>query len=101
IERVRLTYSYPDWTGLDTLTDEESRDIRAVAGTDVKVEVFADAPLEAPALIVDGSSQELRNEGKASIGTIAVKEPGSYQIGARVADEFVALSDEYPIEIVP
>lgn len=100
IERVRLTYSYPEWTGLDPLTDEESRDIRAVEGTDVKVEVFADAPLDAPALIVDGSSQELQKEGKASVGSIAVSKPGSYQIGARVADEFVALSDEYPIEIV-
>ncbi|HEY0684357.1 MAG TPA: hypothetical protein VGD45_18625 [Steroidobacter sp.] len=100
IERVRLTYSYPEWTGLDSLTDEESRDIRAVAGTDVKVEVFADAPLDAPALIVDGRSQELEQEGRANVGTIAVSEPGSYQIGARVADEFVALSDEYTIEIV-
>ncbi|GFE91292.1 coiled-coil domain-containing protein [Steroidobacter agaridevorans] len=100
IERVRLTYQYPEWTGLDATTDEESRDIRAVAGTDVKVEVFADAPLDAPALIVDGLSQELEQDGQASIGTIAVKDPGKYQIGARVADEFVALSDEYTIEIV-
>lgn len=100
IERVRLTYSYPEWTGLESLTDEESRDIRAVAGTDVKVEVFADAPLDAPALIVDGQSQELERDGAASVGTIAVSEPGAYQIGARVADEFVALSDEYTIEIV-
>jgi hypothetical protein len=101
IERVRLTYSYPDWTGLDSSIDEESRDIRAVAGTDVKVEVFADAPLEAPALIMDGISQELRSEGNASVGNIVIERPGSYQIGARVASEFVALSDEYTIEIVP
>jgi hypothetical protein len=100
IERVRLTYQYPEWTGLNAMTDEESRDIRAVAGTDVKVEVFADAPLDAPALIVDGLSQELQQEGQANVGSIAVKEPGKYQIGARVADEFVALSDEYTIEIV-
>lgn len=100
IERVRLTYQYPEWTGLDASTDEESRDIRAVAGTDVKVEVFADAPLDAPALIVDGQSQELEQNGQASTGTIAVNEPGKYQVGARVADEFVALSDEYTIEIV-
>lgn len=100
IERVRLTYQYPEWTGLDAMTDEESRDIRAVTGTDVKVEVFADAPLDAPALIVDGRSQELDREGAANVGTIAVDEPGKYQIGARVADEFVALSDEYTIEIV-
>ncbi|MET0534826.1 MAG: hypothetical protein ABW171_11425 [Steroidobacter sp.] len=100
IEKVRLTYSYPDWTGLDPLTDEESRDIRAVVGTDVKVEVFADAPLDAAALIVDGRNQELQSEGRASVGTIAVSDAGTYQIGARVADEFVALSDEYKIEIV-
>jgi len=100
IERVRLTYQYPEWTGLNSQSDEESRDIRAVAGTDVKVEVFADAPLDAPALIVDGLSQELQREGQAEVGTIAVNEPGKYQIGARVADEFVALSDEYTIEIV-
>lgn len=100
IQRVRLTYRYPEWTGLETMTDEESRDIRAVSGTDVKVEVFADAPLDAPALIVDGQSQELEQAGNANVGTIAVNEPGKYQIGARVANEFVALSDEYNIEIV-
>jgi len=100
IEKVRLTYSYPEWTGLDPLTDEESRDISAVEGTDVKVEVFADAPLDAPALIVDGRSQELENKAGASVGNIEVSDPGTYQIGARVADEFVALSDEYKIEIV-
>ena len=100
IDRVRLTYSYPEWTGLDPQSDEESRDIRAVAGTEVKVEVFADAPLDAPALIVDGQTQALEQQGLASIGNIAVADPGKYQIGARVADEFVALSDEYTIEIV-
>lgn len=101
IERVRLTYAYPEWTGLKPKVDETSRDIHAVAGTGVKVEVFADAPLDAPALIVDGAAGELSQQGRTSTGTIAVEKPGRYQIGARVADEFVALSDEYVIEIVP
>ena len=101
IERVRLTYSYPEWTGLEPAVDEERRDIRAVAGTNVKVEVFADAPLEAPALIIDGAARELASEDRASVGAIDVQKPGRYQIGARVANEFVALSDEYAIEITP
>ena len=46
IERVRLTYQYPEWTGIDPKTDDASRDIRAVEGTSVKVEVVADGPLE-------------------------------------------------------
>lgn len=101
IERVRLTYSYPQWTGLPANVDETSRDISAVTGTEVKVEIFADAPLNAPALIVDGQSDVLTQDGKTSTGTIQVTKAGRYQIGARVADEFVALSDEYPIDIVP
>jgi hypothetical protein len=100
IEKVRLTYNYPDWTGLTPATEEELRSIRAVAGTKVKVEVFANAPLEAPALIVDGQTGELSTEGQASVGQIEVEKTGHYQIGAKVANEFVALTDEYPIEIV-
>jgi hypothetical protein len=104
IEKLRLTYAYPDWTGLAPSTDDVSRDIRAVEGTNVKVEVFADAPLEAPALIIDGKPGDLTaqnsNGSNTSVGSIAVKTSGSYHIGARVANEFVALTDDYPIEIV-
>lgn len=101
IERVQLTYEYPQWTGLEPKVDDTSRDIRAVEGTSVKVEVLADAPLQAPALIIDGRTGELSQQGRTSTGAIVVSKPGRYQIGARVADEFVALSEEYAIEIVP
>ena len=40
-------------------------------------------------------------QGRSSTGAIVVTKPGRYQIGARVANEFVALSDEYAIEVVP
>ena len=33
IEKMRLTYNYPSWTGLQPETDESYRDISAVAGT--------------------------------------------------------------------
>lgn len=101
IESVKLTYEYPQWTGLEPKVDDTSRDISAVAGTNVRVEVVADGPLEAPALIVDGQTGELQQQGRTSSGAIAVAKPGRYQIGARVANEFVALSDEYAIEVVP
>jgi len=101
IERVQLTYQYPEWTGLEQKVDDTARDIRAVEGTNVKVEVVADGPLDAPALIVDGQTGELAQQGRTSTGAIVVRKPGRYQIGARVANEFVALSDEYTIDVVP
>ena len=101
IERVRLTYDYPDWTGLASEVDEASRDIRAVAGTQVTVEIESDAPLEHPVLIHDGRSETLAPKGAATAGTLAIEKPGTYHIAAMVAGEHVALSDEYAIEIVP
>jgi|HigsolmetaAR201D_1030396.scaffolds.fasta_scaffold00419_28 hypothetical protein len=100
IEKVRLTYRYPEWTGLEPLTEETFRDIRAVADTQVKVEVFADTTLTEPALVIDGATAPLSAEGEANVGSIVVKKPGRYHIGAKVANEFVALTEEYPIEII-
>ena len=100
IDKVRLTYEYPQWTGLAPMTEETLRDIRAVAETNVKVEVFANAVLDSPALVVDGAAAPLETQGDANVGNIEVKQAGRYHIGARVANEFVALTEDYPIEIV-
>lgn len=100
IERMRLTYIWPQWTGLATQTEETSRNIRAVADTDVKLEVVADAPLDSPAIVIDGHAAAMNEEGAANTGSIAVKKGGSYHISARVAGELVALTDDYSIEII-
>ena len=82
--------------------DDESRDIRAVAGTNVKVEVIRRrAARRARADRRRHDRRAACSRAARSIGAIAVTKPGRYQIGARVANEFVALSDEYTIEVVP
>jgi hypothetical protein len=100
VERMRLTYTYPSWTGLSPETDDVSRDIRAVAGTKVDVEVQTSAPLEAPTLTVDNASSGLKQEGTWSRGVIDVKKDGHYRLSARVGDELVPLTDEHEISIV-
>lgn len=101
IERLRLTYRYPDWTGLAEHSDEATRDIRAVAGTKVDVEVVSDAPLVDPVLIHDEAVETFQSQGASHVATLAVDRPGRYRIAASVAGERVALSDDYAIEIVP
>ncbi|MBB6093191.1 Tfp pilus assembly protein PilE [Povalibacter uvarum] len=100
IERVKLTYRYPEWTDLPARTEDVVRDIRAVTDTEVQVEVFADAPLQAPALVVDGTLVEMEPTKTGGTGTIAVARPGNYHVSSRVAEEQVALTDEYRIDIV-
>ena len=101
IERVRLTYHYPQWTGLPEETDESSRDIRAVAGTKVTIEIESDAPLEEPVIVSDAGTHALGAREGRNVGTLAVEKPGRYHIAATVGGERVALTDDYAIEIVP
>jgi hypothetical protein len=101
IERLRLTYRYPDWTGLAAHSDDVTRDIRAVAGTKVDVEVVSDTPLADPVLIHDETLEAFQSQGASHVATLSVERPGRYRIAANVAGERVALSDDYAIEIVP
>lgn len=100
VERMRLTYDYPGWTDLPKRTEETVRDIEAVQGTGVKLEVFANAALEAPVVVVNGQPIAMQADGGSATGEIAIKQPGSYRISARVANELVALTDDYNIYLV-
>ena len=100
VEKMRLTYNYPAWTGLPPETDENYRDINAVAGTKVEVEIQTSAPLDTPTLKVNGASADLAKDGNWSRGTLELKQAGTYRIHARVGDELVPLTDEYAISLV-
>ncbi|MEO7774342.1 MAG: hypothetical protein ABIT36_04210 [Steroidobacteraceae bacterium] len=106
IDGLKLTYHYPEWTGLENHMEDASRDIRAVAGTAVDVEILSSVPLTAPVLLLDQdqptrTQSSLQSDGTRSTGRIDVTRPGRYRIAARVANEIVPLSDEYEIEVLP
>jgi hypothetical protein len=106
IDALRLTYRYPEWTGLPTQVDDSSRDIRAVAGTRVDLEIESNVPLDSPVLLLSqepapASQAALQVAGVRSTGQLAVAKPARYRIAARVANELVPLSDEYQIEVLP
>jgi hypothetical protein len=100
IESLRLTYRYPSWTGLQQQVQEATGDIRAVAGTQVSLEVRTDKPLTSPLIIVNGASTALSQTSTTSSGGLTVKQPGHYRIATRFGDEVVPLTDDYVIDVV-
>ncbi|MEO6080093.1 MAG: hypothetical protein ABIQ86_09985 [Steroidobacteraceae bacterium] len=100
IEHLRLTYDYPQWTGLKPRLEESGGDIRAVSGTRVSVEVVTDKPLDGPLLVIDDSQSGLTQSGATSRGNIAVKKAGHYRIATRFGNEIVPLTPDYAIDIV-
>jgi hypothetical protein len=106
VQRMRLTYEYPDWTGLKPESDDRSRDIEAVAGTKVNVEIETDAPLDSPTLVVSTdpsgpNKSALSANGTRSTGTLVLDKEGHYQVSARIGNELVPLTEEYRITLVP
>jgi hypothetical protein len=101
VSNVKLTYQYPDWTHLDPRTEDPGGDIRAVAGTQVLVEVTTDRPLTEPTLVANGKQLEMSSEGNVSRATLRVGEQGEYYVTTSFEQQPVKLTDEYLISVVP
>ncbi|HXC57840.1 MAG TPA: hypothetical protein VN645_00905 [Steroidobacteraceae bacterium] len=100
IESLRLTYHYPGWTGLPQQVQEASGDIRAVAGTQVQLEIKTDKPLTGPLLVINGASSSLSQSDRVASGGVSVKQPGHYRIATRFGNEVVPLTQDYIIDVV-
>src|SRR5690606_40424981 len=70
IENIKLTYRYPEWSRLDPRTVDPGGDIRAVAGTEVEIEIRTDRPLDNAGIVANGDRvrSEERRVGKGGRG---------------------------------
>jgi hypothetical protein len=46
VKSMQVTYHYPKWTGLQTVSEEQAGDLRALEGTDATLTVTMTAPAE-------------------------------------------------------
>ena len=100
INNIKLTYHYPRWTQLETKTDDPGYDIRAVAGTEVEVEILTDQPLGDVELVVNGDALTMTAAGTIATGILEVAEEGEYFVSTFFNGEPVRLSDTYFIDVV-
>ena len=56
VQRMRLSYTYPEYSSLPARVDEEGGgDIHGLAGTEVQLEIIATKPLAAAVVVIDDS----------------------------------------------
>lgn len=100
IERLTLTYQYPEWTGRDNETIDPGGDVRAIADTDIVVEVSADRPMTPGELVVDDQVIPLQVTGNSATATFRVEQDGQYFVAAKVGGEQIRLTDDYFVTLV-
>ena len=46
VKQIRVTYHHPDWTKLPDTVEEHGGDLRAVEGTEARLEIVTDRPMD-------------------------------------------------------
>ncbi len=80
IENLTVTYQFPDWTGREDETVDPGGDIRAIAETEIIIQLTADRPMTAGELVVDDSEVELDVEGNTATASFSISQDGQYFI---------------------
>jgi hypothetical protein len=99
VKAMQVTYHYPKWTGLQTVSEEHAGDLRALEGTDAELTVTMTAPLKDGMLALDGGEpvKLAAVPGAANVyrGSIHMDKDGAYHVAAVDEGQPVRLSEDY------
>ena len=95
VESVELALEYPEWTGLDSTTQDRG-DVAGVEGTRVGTRILASLPLDDAHLVVNDRELDLDD----GVGAFTVEAPGTWHVAVRHRGEVVRISDEYLIDLL-
>ncbi len=97
VKEIRVTYRFPQWTGMRPVKEEHSGDLRAIEGTDAQIEVEMDRPLQDGQLVLDGGPtiHLVGRAGNTYEGTIRMEKDGAYHVAAIDEGQPVRLSEDY------
>ena len=100
VEKLVMTYRFPEWTGKSEETVDPGGDVRAIAETEVEIRLSADRPMTPGELIIDDQQIALRIDGETATASFNVQKDGQYFIAAKVGGEQIRLTDDYFITLL-
>jgi hypothetical protein len=100
VERVRVVVHPPSYLGLREVVNDPGGDIRTVEGSEAKISVLTDRPLEHGVLVFeDGHEIPLAREQHNWLSaSFPIAKDGSYHVAAVESGERIRISDDYFIE---
>ena len=97
VKSMQVTYHFPKWTGMQTVSEEQAGDLRALEGTDAVLTVTMTAPLKEGLLALDGGQVVHLTGGEGNVyqGVIHMEKDGAYHVAATDEGQQVRLSEDY------
>ena len=100
IKKLKVTYHYPAWLGLPSVTEDPGGDLRAVAGTVAELTVETDRPLKNGTIEIDDGQHISLESGPNGtlIAKVPINKDGMYHFAVSEQGQSVRLSEDYFIE---
>jgi hypothetical protein len=100
IQKIRVTYHFPSWTGMKDLVEDPGGDLRAVEGTVAEVAIQTDRPLNKGVLVLSNDQQIplQAGEGNWLTARVPIQADGMYHMAAIEQGENVRMSEDFFIE---
>lgn len=94
VERIDLTFDYPQGLGLSSRTEEDSGDIYGPTGTKVRLKITADKPIaNAHLALADGTRVPLDGQSQVLDGALTIEDDGSYRVALVDTDGLESAGD--------
>lgn len=100
IKKLKVTFKYPAWLGIPSVTEDPGGDLRAVAGTIAELTIETDRPLKNGTIEIDDGTHITLEPGANNILTakVPINKDGMYHFAANEQGQSVRLSEDYFIE---
>jgi hypothetical protein len=100
VKQIRVTYHFPAWTGMRDAVEEHGGDLRALEGTEARLNILFSQPVAHSFLALDGGKQiDLADAGHNSYGgAVAIEKDGMYHVAVLDQGQPVRLSEDFFIE---
>jgi hypothetical protein len=104
VKQIRVTYHHPEWMHQADAVEEHGGDLRAVAGTEARLEVLTDRAMSRGVLALDDGHEIPLTAGAGNVyhASIVLEKDGTYHVAAReTAAGTQRISEDYFIEASP
>ncbi len=100
VQRLRVEVHFPAGLGLSDSIDDPGGDIRAVTGSQARLSVLTDKPLQNGTLVLDDGSKVPLSAGQGPwlTASLPIRKDGAYHVAELDEKETVRISDDYFIE---
>jgi hypothetical protein len=100
VKQIRVTYHFPEWTGLPQRVEEQGGDLRALEGSRADLQVVTDRPLQHGMLVLDSGQQIALSGGENNVyrGALELQQDGAYHVAALDQGQAIRVSEDFFIE---